>query len=53
MDFGDNIFFLNLGMILHAVYRMSRKTECILEKEKILKQVQAVVQADLTLGRLC
>ena len=49
----ETIYFLNLGMILHAVYRMSQKTECILEKEKVLKQVQAVVQADLTLGPLC
>lgn len=52
MDFGDNIFF-NLGMIFHAVYRMSQKAECLLEKEMVLKQVQAVVQADLTLGPLC
>ena len=46
-------FFWGGGMIFHAVYSMSQKVECILEKEMVLKQVQAVAKADLTLGPLC
>lgn len=45
--------FFNLDIIFHTVYRMSQKVECVLENKMVLKQVQAVVKADLTLGPLC